>query len=702
MSYTEKCAKLSKELLAYLDSQPENSVDLLLMVSYACLSQTGQGFEEFVNAMNTDRVRSKVRNLRIVDTSYLYRHTIPAFEQYAGANARSRWLEENEPSLQKLQINTDLRTWGPYLETDEFKHWLKQIYADFNGDENGKGVVLSFRDIVVAEAAVFSSKMQVEMGQCIKFILEECAQACAYFTDQLNLIYPMKMTGPLSNVMERYNIHVNHYRYRTSVQNHEMPEQIDFDQLNKEIVAFMRDKVSNVNFFVMDKYGNNIYKNKAYESIVGSANFGRLDPKSWNNSLEVMRTREQRLISEEYGGHHFLTLKAPLIIDDKVEGVLGMALDITDKKKKDDLEKENELQKIRLGKQEEFQAFVGQLAHDIVFPISALEAFMQKHNFDEKDHIMLRDIISKIKNIGGALLSRYKQDEKLKANLQEQHILVPLVLLNIVDQKNAQLDCSDVHIDLDVDPNDNFSFIIGDQTNFSRMISNLLNNAVEATNGRGNVKIKLRTDQTNVSVDITDDGIGMPDEMVKQILNHNTIGTTKKNGHGIGLEQVMKTVSMYKGKLSLESKLGVGTKFTVTFPKANKPDYIADEISLKKSSTAVVLDDDPSVFKLWQDKLKDYKGEVELKCFTDYVEARDFIDTFEKGRENLFLFSDYDLRNQQTDGIWFVLENKMQEHSMIVSWINNDLTFQEKVEKSKLKFLPKQFLPTVNIKVCNG
>lgn len=698
----KKCVKWSKDSLLFFESHDANSVDLYLIISYNCISQSGRGLEELVNAINSDGIREKVRKLNILDTSYLYRHTIPAFLRYEDPNIPTQWFLENKEILKKLEVETVLEFWSSGINSELFKKWHKQILLDYNGDEDRKGLVQSFRDAVIADAAIASYKMKSDLNKCIDFILEECAHTCAYFGETTNLVYPMKITRALSNVSERYKKNINHLRYRASVQAHNNIDElsIDLDGLNREIVSFMKEKVTNVNFFVMDKEGNHIYKNYAYDSIVGNVmNFERFDPKSWKTSLEVMNTRKQMIVEEEYSGNHYLSVKAPLIIDDDVKGIIGLAIDITDRKKSEELERKNELQRLQLNKQAEFKTFVGQVAHDIIFPISALETFVNRNELPGKEHIALREVISKIKNIGGLLLDRYKQGEKVAYDLKEQHVLVPLILSEIVDQKRAQINNDNIKINFSFDSSDNFSFIIGDQVTFGRMVSNLLNNAVESMR-EGLVEIFMKNEGEEIKLIFQDNGIGMPLEMLEKINNRLKVGTTKKTGSGLGLEQVMKTVAMYNGNLEVSSERGVGTRFTISFPKASKPDYIADEIILEKGTTVIVLDDDSSIFPTWEEKLKNYKNEIELKFFTHHAEARKFIDFFFcNDRRKLFLFSDYDLRGQCTDGLWFVLENKMQDRALLVTGVHNDLTFQEKIENSKLKILPKQFLSTVSVKV---
>jgi hypothetical protein len=141
----------------------------------------------------------------------------------------------------------------------------------------------------------------------------------------------MKVSLPVINLAERYNVDINHLKYRASMQTQNSPDHvsIDVEGVNKEVVTFMRDKNSNVNFFVMDKYGNHIYKNYAYDKIVGDTNFSRLDPEFWEISLEIMRKRERRIIEGKApNGNIYMSLKAPLILNVKVEEVIGLAIDI--------------------------------------------------------------------------------------------------------------------------------------------------------------------------------------------------------------------------------------------------------------------------------------------------------------------------------------------------------------------------------------
>jgi hypothetical protein len=344
---TERLVKWSKEAKDFFELSADKSVVLDVFISYLCASQTGEGFEELVNTINSPDIKRKIKKVIITDTSYLNRYTIPKFVEYCDSNAPTEWYLKNKETIEKLTVPMEQRSWAHEISTESFNKWKKQLMIEFKGDEKGHGICQDFRDLVIAEAAVAAYKSKKEIKDCVNVMLEECAQACATFNGTINLVYPMKIPLPLINLAERYNLNINHLSYRSSVQTQNSSDHvsIDFEGIDKEISLFMKEKVSNVNFFVIDKYGNHIYQNSVYDERVGDVNFARLDPVSWKNSINVMNKREQIIIEEEYMGNVYLSVKAPLIINDTVKGVIGLAIDITERKKAEELEKKLAIEK---------------------------------------------------------------------------------------------------------------------------------------------------------------------------------------------------------------------------------------------------------------------------------------------------------------------------------------------------------------------
>ncbi|MDR3125168.1 MAG: hypothetical protein LBU10_04795, partial [Endomicrobium sp.] len=337
---TERLVKWSKEAQEFFEKAEDNSIVLDLVISYACASQTGEGFEELANSINSPGIKRKVKKVIITDTSYLYRHDIPDFAKYVDPTIPTKWYLKNKEAIEKLTVPTELKSWASGIDTNEFKKWYKKIMVDFAGDENGNNMVLDFRDKVMQEASVAAYKNNANILGCIGFILEKITYACAHFKD-VSMVYPSDLAKPVEDASERYNLSIAHLRYKLSKQAQQDSKcvDIDLDALDKKIMLFMKEKVPNVNFFVIDKYGNHIYKNYALDRVIGEKNAKQLSNESWKNTLKVIKSGEERIFEEEFRGIQYLSFKYPFVIDGIVEGVIGLGVDITERKKAEGLEK---------------------------------------------------------------------------------------------------------------------------------------------------------------------------------------------------------------------------------------------------------------------------------------------------------------------------------------------------------------------------
>jgi len=113
---------------------------------------------------------------------------------------------------------------------------------------------------------------------------------------------------------------------------------------------------------------------------------------------------------------------------------------------------------------------------------------------------------------------------------------------------------------------ENVPRILGDAEVLRSVFSNLFINAVQAmekTGGKLNVMIS--PDHDSVKIEIADTGSGIPAENLDKIFE--PYFSTKETGTGLGLAIVKKIVDDHNGTIMVESKLNVGTKFTVKLPK---------------------------------------------------------------------------------------------------------------------------------------
>ncbi len=105
----------------------------------------------------------------------------------------------------------------------------------------------------------------------------------------------------------------------------------------------------------------------------------------------------------------------------------------------------------------------------------------------------------------------------------------------------------------------------------SEILVNLLTNAREALSGKGELKIQVEVNQgENIRVRLTDNGPGMSANKAEKIFD--AFYSTSEKGTGLGLAIVRHNAEIYGGKVEVESELGKGTSFILTFPfKATAP-----------------------------------------------------------------------------------------------------------------------------------
>lgn len=97
-----------------------------------------------------------------------------------------------------------------------------------------------------------------------------------------------------------------------------------------------------------------------------------------------------------------------------------------------------------------------------------------------------------------------------------------------------------------------------------QVILNLCRNAIESMGKRGILTVRTEARKNGVAVIITDTGKGIAEKDLSSIFK--AFYTTKTNGTGLGLAIVERIVKDHKGKISVKSKEGAGTTFTLFFP----------------------------------------------------------------------------------------------------------------------------------------
>ena len=432
----------------------------------------------------------------------------------------------------------------------------------------------------------------------------------------------------------------------------------------------------------------------------------------WEHSLQVLKNGET-LTQEEYAYDDsgkcigtYLAIKAPLYDEDgQTIGILGTSIDLTAEKEAERLKTENEKKTTLLDEQEKFAKIANQVSHDIRSPLSSLLMILKGcAQIPEPQRIALREAATGARDIANHLLNQYKKHEVHDFGTHGNNfLLVSTALLEVLTAKKYQYEDLAVHFDCRFEDNTHFTFIQSEFSDFRRMISNLINNAVDAlADSKGAVNLHLSGDKEQIKICIQDTGKGMSPELIAKIMNKTAFTEGKKEGHGIGLTQVWDTINKSHGKMHIDSVIGKGTNLILTFPRADAPSWLAEEVILNPDDTVIILDDDASIHGAWQTRFEstlDKHSRIKRKHFREGKEALEFIHSFpDTEKSKLFLLSDYELLKQELNGL-HVIEKSGVSRSILVTSHYADPIIQEQAAKTSTKILPKELASEVPIHI---
>ncbi len=216
-------------------------------------------------------------------------------------------------------------------------------------------------------------------------------------------------------------------------------------------------------------------------------------------------------------------------------------------------------------KSEALDKMMEQLAHEIRNPLVSIGGFAKRvHNSlpeGDKNKLYLETIVR-----DAARLERML--EKL-VELRRTDItyLEPVNLNEVIEEvlEDFKPEIEDKNVDVSTDLMEDPPLLSADRQQIKIAIANLVKNALEAL-GKGERRVHIRTSSTDrgVEVQISDTGKGISRDDIERIFD--PFFTTKVYGPGLGLTLALKIIHAHRGTVTVESKPGQGTSFTVRLP----------------------------------------------------------------------------------------------------------------------------------------
>lgn len=317
--------------------------------------------------------------------------------------------------------------------------------------------------------------------------------------------------------------------------------------------------------------------------------------------------------------------------------------------------------------------FNRQIAHDIRSPLEALKSIA--NNLDSLDYNTKRIVtnsIGRISDIANGLLKTGKEEQK-----EFMPGSLGILIDDIISDKSFERDAS-INYESKITYKD--TYMLGNENQLYRAISNIINNGIEAQENDAKIDIKLDKLNGELVLTVKDYGKGMDEQTALKVLDGGY--TTKEKGNGLGLSYAKKVIEEHGGNLILNSQLGQGTEIKISLPSIEAPRWLVDELMLEESSQKIVcVDDDPSFLELYKDKFKE--AGIEVITFTEKEIEKTM------NVENAQFYFDYDLGKEHS-GLDFIIENGLANFSTLVTSMHQDEQIQSRCIQHGIRILPKQ------------
>lgn len=218
--------------------------------------------------------------------------------------------------------------------------------------------------------------------------------------------------------------------------------------------------------------------------------------------------------------------------------------------------------------------FLGELAHEIKTPLTVIksntEVTLARTRSAREYQDAIKQIQSQIDKLSNSMASlmdfAWSQSTDLLNTFKRVDLLqLMLEIVNIADYMALP---KKIHVNSNLEKS---VFVMGKEEKLYQAIFNIVDNAIKFTPERGRIDLRLYKEKDRAVIKISDTGIGIEEEKLKDIFNRFYRTEQNKNiaGHGLGLAITDSIIKAHAGTVRVESKQGEGSIITVMLDLAH-------------------------------------------------------------------------------------------------------------------------------------
>jgi two-component system, sporulation sensor kinase E len=277
---------------------------------------------------------------------------------------------------------------------------------------------------------------------------------------------------------------------------------------------------------------------------------------------------EETLLGREFGLESKGSVRlvavsvSPLVSQGRISGAIVHLEDITDKRRK-------ESQLRRAESLASLTTLAAGVAHEIKNPLGSISIHIQ----------LIKKALKRSECVEPELIERHlavvdEEIERLNKTVVDFLFAVRPMDLKLREAEPGNLlremaefmrpEAESAGVDVELEIGDSLPRVLLDERYMKQAILNLVKNALAAMPGGGRLLLKAEGQPDEVRITISDSGTGIAEENLPKIFE--PYFTTKDNGTGLGLTITFKIVKEHGGEITVDSKPGQGSSFTITLP----------------------------------------------------------------------------------------------------------------------------------------
>ena len=218
--------------------------------------------------------------------------------------------------------------------------------------------------------------------------------------------------------------------------------------------------------------------------------------------------------------------------------------------------------------------FIANASHELKTPISIIKGIAETlEKYGDEDKETFKDFLKKLideSNRAQLLIEdllSLNQAEMRQHILPEKEVNLMKVLDNIFDGLNELAKKNKIKLSKELEKKE--YLIHGDENDIRIAFVNLIENALKYNNTGQSVNIKIFENDLKIIFEVKDDGPGIHEDHISRLTErfYRVNSDIRNSGTGLGLSIVKNIVSRHKAQLEIESKLGIGSSFSIIFNK---------------------------------------------------------------------------------------------------------------------------------------